>query len=145
MSKQIPNHQAAVIGTFAKNQFVKWESKLQNVVWRSGPTARYNCHGLTFAARRTCIYESEAIAQILQEDGYVEVSAESVLAGDIILYISSDNDVEHSGIVIEAPNNNLLNVPLVLSKWGAFAELIHRANNCPYTFANAKYYRVRLD
>src|SRR2546423_1157224 len=53
---------------------------------RSDPTPIYNCHGLTFASRRTGIFESVTLRQILVEDGYAEIIRDAVLAGDIIMY-----------------------------------------------------------
>lgn len=102
----------------------------------------YNCHGLTFASRRTGIFDNEVLEQILQDDGYVQLRTEQVLPGDVILYFGPENDIEHSGIVIEPPTALNLNVPLVLSKWGRLLEGVHLANRCPYNFSNTRYYRI---
>lgn len=111
--------------------------------FRTGVIPVYNCHGLTFASRRTSISESTEIKKILSDDHYEEVFPNEVQPGDIILYVSSeDGDVEHSGIVVESPDPPLF-VPKVLSKWGFGAEVIHWANNSPYDFSQAKYYRIR--
>ena len=113
-----------------------------NVHRRSNPTPHYNCHGLTFASRRTGIFENEVLQQILRDDGYLEVARDSVLPGDVILYFDEYGGCEHSGIVISRPQADNLYVPWVCSKWGKYAELLHLANDCPYSFANVKYYRV---
>lgn len=110
---------------------------------RGSPTPIYNCHGLTFASRRTGIFESETLRQILREDDYMEIPPERALEGDVILYFDDSGDFEHSGIVILRPLADNLNVPRVCSKWGKYAEVIHWGNRCPYNFANVKYYRLR--
>lgn len=80
---------------------------------------------------------------ILEDDCYREVPKENVLPGDILLYISTEySDIEHSAIVIEAPSEDTLQIPKVVSKWGKGPEVIHYANNCPYDFSVARYFRV---
>ena len=37
------------------------------------PTRKYNCHGLTFASRRTWIDETPEVKKVLLDDEYVEV------------------------------------------------------------------------
>ncbi len=118
-------------------------SKYDKVIVRSDPTPIYNCHGLTFASRRTSITESREISKIITDDCYEEIPADKVLAGDIVLYIHSiSGDIEHSGVVVKAPKDDMLSIPMVCSKWGKSAELIHPANHCPYTL-NYKFYRVK--
>ncbi len=118
----------------------EWQKK---VTIRRGPTGTFNCHGLVFASRRTFVEDSGEVQKILNEDGYQRVSPERVNEGDIIVYIQ-DGDYEHSGMVVGVgPDRyvgNLL-VPLVVSKWGNFWEVIHSANTCPYNFVDVQYYR----
>ena len=78
-----------------------------------------------------------------KEDGYEEVGKESVLPGDVILYLDTAGDIEHSGVVVDPPNASILGVPRVYSKWGKYAEIIHWGNRCPYNFSNVRYYRVK--
>ena len=96
----------------------------------------YNCHGLTFASRRTRIWNPSEVQKILTEDGYVEVPLASVLIGDVIVYRNGQSgDWEHSGVVIDdgRPKEELeLQVPWILSKWGSAHEVIHPWNDCPY-------------
>jgi hypothetical protein len=75
-----------------------------------GPCNTYNCHGLTFASRRSNLEFSE-IFQILEEDDYQHVDRKDVMPGDIVVFISTGQikgstpgDVEHSGIVVEHPD-----------------------------------------
>jgi hypothetical protein len=40
-------------------------------VWqRRGPTLDYNCHGLTFLARRAWLLDDDALSLVLADDGY---------------------------------------------------------------------------
>lgn len=102
----------------------------------------YNCHGMTFASRRTAIIDNSTIEQILNEDKYTQIPTEQVLPGDVILYVHEDGDIEHSGIVVEPPTQQNLNIPLVLSKWGRYLESVHLANRCPYDSNDIRYYRI---
>jgi cytochrome P450 len=86
-----------------------------------GPSRKYNCHGLTFASRRTWIWKPAEVAKILADDEYVRVELADVLPGDIVLYVQN-GDIEHSGIVM-----SLGPVPMILSKWGPAHEVVHRA------------------
>jgi hypothetical protein len=92
---------------------------------------QYNCHGLTFAARRTAITDGESIQAILDDDGYVSVVEDGVEAGDIVVY-SEDGDYSHSGIVTKIDPVGNAKVIWVLSKWGKAHEVIHRVHDCPY-------------
>lgn len=141
LGNPIDNGQILEISTFESNQFSRLSKWHQSGTPRSPPTPRYNCHGMTFASRRTGIFDRAAINQILDDDGYLEVSASQALPGDIIIYFAPDGDPEHSGIVVSAPTSEL-RVPQVVSKWGKYYEFVHWANNCPYSFATARYYRI---
>jgi hypothetical protein len=142
-ANNIDNERLYEISTYESNLFRKFDTDYGlGIQRRCDPTPLYNCHGLTFASRRTGIFDSNALKQILNEDGYVEIH-EDVMAGDVIIYFDTSGDFEHSGIVISPPTKDNLNVPFVCSKWGKYAELLHQANNCPYSFANVKYYRLK--
>jgi hypothetical protein len=107
---------------------------------RHRPTSssrKYNCHGLTFASRRTWIAKALEVKKILEEDEYVLVNVQDVMPGDIVVY-SQNGDAEHSGIVIASGF-----VPVILSKWGPAHEVIHKVNDCPYNSMEIKYYRVK--
>lgn len=137
----VENFQYFELSSFEMGQFSAFNKWLENTTERHPPTPRYNCHGMTFASRRTGIYEVDDIRLILEEDSYVEVDTSDILAGDVIIYFDEDGDPEHSGLVVEPPSN--FGVPRVVSKWGKFSELIHWANRCPYTFGNVRYYRMK--
>lgn len=103
-----------------------------------GPSARYNCHGLTFAARRTGISDPAQIARILRDDGYEKLSFGTAPSpGDIAIY-QEDGDIIHSGLVVELRGDT----PRVLGKWGDCHEVIHDVRDCPYGTAAVAYYRL---
>jgi hypothetical protein len=110
----------------------------QRAYFRLDVSAAYNCHGLTFASRRTCIHDPQEVRRILNDDGYEKVLDKEVTLGDVILYVSR-GDIEHSGVVIRTDNLTRW----VLSKWGVEGpEAVHLANYCPYDWDAFEYYRV---
>jgi hypothetical protein len=109
---------------------------------RGDPTPAYNCHGLTFASRRTRIWDAATLGQILVEDRYAQVSATDVLPGDAIVYFGPKNDPEHSGVVVAKPTPESFGYPLVCSKWGNFREVLHYAHVCEYSLSDIRYFRV---
>jgi hypothetical protein len=138
---RIPNYQSHEFSAFETNQFRNVEQQYPQVEFRTpAPNPIYNCHGLTFASRRTGIYDIGALQTILGEDGYTEIDRANVLPGDIILYFGDDGDIEHSGVIISEPDKQL-HVPKVFSKWGRYKEAVHWAHICPYNF-KVRYYRV---
>lgn len=141
LGNPIENRQFDTIPLFEQTNFSILEARYSNVEFRTEPSPIYNCHGFTFAAKRTGIEETQELLKILQEDNYKEIPLNQVLPGDIILYFAYDGDIEHSGIVISKPEEPF-NLPKVISKWGSFKEAIHYANMCPYNFSNAKYFRI---
>lgn len=108
---------------------------------RTKATGRYNCHGLTFGSRRTCIDEAYSISRILSDDSYKLVAINHIMPGDVVLYFDGDGTVSHSGIVVEVPDS-LPMFPRVVSKWGvAGAEYLHWVHRSPYG-TDYKFYRV---
>jgi hypothetical protein len=136
----IPNGQNHEFSHFERSQFDQIRQAFPTNIYRTPPNPIYNCHGMVFASRRTGIYDSLSLQRILDEDGYTEVERGNVLPGDIIIYFDNTNDFEHSGLVVSWDKQ--LSVPLVVSKWGKFAEVVHWGNQCPYNFANVHYYRL---
>lgn len=109
---------------------------------RSGPTGMYNCHGLTFASRRTQISKPVEVWKILREDDYAEVDRADVLPGDVVIYFRK-SDLQHSGIVVELRQVGSLPTPRIVSKWGNGQETIHSLYDCPYPEATVRYYRIK--
>jgi hypothetical protein len=94
------------------------------VTLRREATSAYNCHGLSFANRRTRIPDAEALTVIFQDE-YMRIERERVLPGDIAVY-RDGTDISHTGVVIEAPSQNALRVAKIVSKWGHGPEYIHQ-------------------
>lgn len=133
----IPNQQNMNLAGNELALLQHWKAKY-SVQLRTQPTGLFNCHGLSFASRRTCISDKSAISQIIKDDGYQQVAPHDVLPGDVILYFV-DGGAEHSGIVVQggmAPG-----MMLVLSKWGTNGEFIHGAYNSPYG-TDVRFFRV---
>lgn len=105
---------------------------------------RYNCHGLTFASRRTAIHEDDDIHSILYEDGYKEVDITEVSPGDVAIYYTNEGTIDHSALVVSKPLPPL-NMPVVCSKWGVIGpEVVHMLTNCPdYAVSNIHYFRIK--
>lgn len=125
----IPNHQDTEISTFHLNWAKQIGDKHRSAKQRTKPSAVYNCHGLTFACRRTRIERSAAIQTILNDDAYEEVKLTDVLPGDIVIYYSDAGDPNHSGMVVEVGGQLIL--PIICSKWGNAGEFIHSLRDCP--------------
>lgn len=98
---------------------------------RRAPTGRYNCHGLTFASRRTRVDNSDLpvdIGSLLLKDRYRQTPDPA--PGDVVVYRSptDDGSIEHSGVVLRIE----LGAVFVLSKWGDLEEYEHLVTACPY-------------
>jgi hypothetical protein len=102
----------------------------------------YNCHGLTFAGRRTQITSSVEVRKILDDDDYQIIQQNAVLPGDIVIYISQESEIEHSGIVVFFDQQLIGGAIRVLSKWGGAHEVIHSLMECPYNDMRVEFYRV---
>lgn len=144
--KDIENYQVFEMSNFEVNQHKDYEKpKYTSVVFRGNPSPIYDCHGLTFASRRSCIDQKNEIEKILKDDGYELVTIYSVLPGDIILYINNDDkDICHSGIVLHARFDTGLPDIKVLSKWGKYKEAIHSYITPAYPNTTTFFYRVML-
>ena len=99
----------------------------------------YNCHGLTFAGRRTRVAPGSEVRKILIEDGYQKIEYAELSSGDVVIYVSKETgDIEHSGFVIKKDAFG----PWVLSKWGSAHEVVHRLGDSEYDPDNAEFYRI---
>lgn len=142
---KIDNYQIFELSAFEKNQFTHYsKEKYPFVIFRNSPSPIYNCHGMSFASRRTNIDKSTDLKKILEDDGYIEIEKQKVLAGDIVLYITpEDGDISHSGIVVKIDVEHTDNyIIFVVSKWGKYKEVIHTLYDCPYTNCLIKFYRI---
>jgi hypothetical protein len=140
----IDNEQVHTLGAFETNQMQDYERKYGGRCRpRGNPTGLYNCHGMVFASRRTGITDPNEIKKIIREDGYKEIAVANVLPGDIVLYFDPEKgEYTHSAVVLEEPLKSELNIPLVVSKWGKYREVVHMANVGPYPFEHVQYFRI---
>jgi len=100
----------------------------------------YNCHGLTFASRRTAVgFKDQHLLTTLKDDGYTEVAEGKAQCGDVIFYLDGDGNIEHSGIVVQVLDFGDYRV---WSKWGYGPEMDHRLAACPYEAQYRKFYRL---
>ena len=109
---------------------------------RRPASGQYNCHGLTFANRRTGIHHPEDVAKILEDDGLRGVRLSEVEPGDVVIYLDG-SEVSHSGIVLQVvpgvPEGSMLRGLRILSKWGTAGEYIHMATEGPYATHTVTY------
>ena len=90
----------------------------------------YNCMGMVFASRRTCI-DPQQLHMILVDDEYEPVPDQKDLQrGDIVVYRGPKGTVCHVGIVVEVkPDLRKGSWEVtVLSQWGADGEYFHLIN-----------------
>ncbi|MDQ2731295.1 MAG: hypothetical protein M3Y56_06525 [Armatimonadota bacterium] len=100
---------------------------------------------MTFACRRTCIYEQVDIERVIVDDGYRKLAEDEAMPGDVVLYfepsgvdsigIQRATCLAHSGIVCEVDEIGRKKVIKVLSKWGDAGEYVHTLHICPYPAA----------
>lgn len=136
----IENEQDAGFEWFHLNWARRIVDRYPHACSRTGPSTAYNCHGMSFASRRTSVTKSNAVQMILEDDDYREVNLEDVLPGDFVLYYSEAGEPNHSGVVVEVGGNIL--VPIVCSKWGKAGEFIHGLRDCPPLYGpEYRFYR----
>lgn len=142
-AKGIRNQQDHDISGYDLNRSKQLEREYPRAKRRSKPSALFNCHGLTFACRRTKITEREVLDQILTEDHWTEIKEEEALPADIVIYYDDSGDPSHSGVVTSV--DELVKVPNIVSKWGSGPEFIHSAPYVPPIYGiTRKYYRCNL-
>ena len=94
-------------------------------------TAIYNCVGMVFATRRTWV-EPNLVPTLLSDDGYRPLNRlEDGQVGDVAIYRTADNDIEHIGLIAERRED--LEAATVshriMSKWGPWAEFLHEPDH----------------
>jgi hypothetical protein len=102
-------------------------------------TSIYNCMGMVFASRRTCVGIDDlepVLRLILREDGYREVTNPADLKeGDVVVYKDNNSgETTHVGIVSRI-TPDLLNASYLIevtSQWGAHGEYVHKADEVPH-------------
>ncbi|MBD1856454.1 MULTISPECIES: hypothetical protein [Leptolyngbya] len=102
-------------------------------------SSTYNCMGMVFASRRTCI-DIEELEFILKEDKYRRLSGlNEVEVGDVVVYYENETPT-HVGLIIglEFDIANASREVKVLSKWGHHGEYIHLIQDVPYQYGIPK-------
>lgn len=96
----------------------------------------YNCVGLVFGSRRTCI-EPDQVPMILADDGYERLREDELAIGDIVIY-KADADIAHVGVVVwvPPPTDTIKGAIRVVSKWGEFGEYLHDLRQVPSAFGD---------
>ena len=108
-------------------------------------TSRYNCIGMAFANRRTCIEPTE-VPLILKDDEYVEVRrVADVMPGDLVVYEDVDG-ISHVAVVVS--NVSRLqdgdSTIQVVSQWGSDGEYLHEYRDIPPLLGKpARFYSER--
>src|SRR6266446_4082298 len=75
MGLHIDNLQSDEITRLEMAEYANLERRFGDMVRpRTEPCPRYNCHGMTFAGRRTGISSPLTVRQMLHEDRYIEVA-----------------------------------------------------------------------
>jgi hypothetical protein len=140
--KHIPNAQYRNVTKIAVAMEIKQEKEF-NAKYHGEASGVYNCHGLTFANRRTGIYEDSALNLILTEE-YQEIrNRKDVAVGDVAVYYENEG-IMHSAVVIQVDRGLELNSIFVLSKSRSFKEIIHAVDNAPAEYGRIKrFYRMK--
>jgi len=124
-------------------QMAKLSQQYLGIILRPNTiTGMYNCHGMTFASRRTGI--NTISMQLITEDDFIQIADNEVLPGDVVLYINDLGEIEHTGFItsVDLPNRSKFTT-MVLSKWGDGSEVIHAIFNCPYAKDNIQFVRCK--
>jgi len=145
--REIPNAQDQDLPRLARQRVVDgYRKKYPLVRLRRPPCGQYNCHGLTFANRRTGIHDPDAVSTILADDGFREIRLSDVQCGDLVVYLDG-GEISHTGVVLEVkegvPADSMLRAVKIISKWGNAAEYVHMATDGPYSGHVVTYWTDR--
>lgn len=143
--RRIPNVQGNLLTVYDREA---WEWLRRDygtrITVRTPLTPTYNCHGLTFASRRTRVLDGDTVEKILRDDGYQPIAHSDVLAGDVAIYFNPDTGlIDHSGVVVH-PVPSPPYIPVLVSKWGSGPEVVHPANVGPFDPGAIRYFRAYL-
>lgn len=100
----------------------------------------YNCFGLVFAARRTCITDGNVVEKVIfRDDGYRLVPEADVMVGDVVAYRKvKGSPIEHVAVVIGV---DLMKAQIrALSQWGEDGEYIHLVKDVPDAYGSVIEY-----
>ncbi len=124
-----------------------WRMQILSATRLGIPTGRYNCHGLTFASRRTCLGKEgdpKAVDNLLQRDLYKLVYQPQI--GDIVVYRDKQSkEIEHTGFVVTIEKIDFAaekEIIRVWSMWGSIGEFLHKLQNTPYDDCIIEFWRL---
>jgi hypothetical protein len=107
-------------------------------------TSVYNCMGMVFGARRTCI-DTDELPMILKDDEYRHLgSVNDVTNGDVVVYRDAGHRVTHVGLVSDVRLDIERGTPhiTVLSQWGRDGEYFHRVDDVHQLLGTPSEYRT---
>jgi hypothetical protein len=143
--REIDNLQPWQYSSFEWKQLDEYPNKYEalGAVRLNEPCPVYNCHGLTFASRRTQVEGSAAtLTAILDDDGYERIPEGRTTTGDIVIYYIGGLP-EHSGIVMgRVTGRSGTDEIKIWSKWGKGNEWVHPVNICPWADSQRYFYRM---
>jgi hypothetical protein len=104
---------------------------------RKGAVGVYNCAGMVWASRRTCLTEPNEWQTILNEDGYRRLNSHTDAAlGDVVVYRDRSGEILHVAKVCNIERMDARGEPFgnpivkALSKWDQrFGEDIHHLDD----------------
>lgn len=145
IGREIPNEQIPEMAPVVVARLQKiFRSRYPALRERRPPSGLYNCHGLTFANRRTGIYDPQLIELLLQDDGFRKIGLRQVEPVDLVVYYD-EGEVSHTGIVLEVIEGEppSLRVARLVSKWGQAGEFIHTVTEGEYREHAVTYWTDR--
>ena len=118
---------------------------------RRNPTGIYNCAGMVWASRRTCIFDDEGndvYDSIIKDDGLGKIEISQVVPGDIVVYRETETEsIVHVARVCGCSGVENLRTIQVISKWDhTSGEYIHEHKNIFYRpYLSNGMYNVRIE
>lgn len=144
--KDIPNERRLERAPAQRQAAVEIMTKAHpNAKFRS-ISATYNCVGMVFACRRTCV-DPAFVLRILYEDGYRKLKQMNELqVGDVVVYKDGNGEPQHVGTVlrVEPSVADASWRVEVVSKWGADAEYLHEVSDVPVIYGIPEYWTERV-
>lgn len=128
---QIPNDRAPERHPDSLRAAKEMHENSHSTVHARSLTGVYNCMGMVFAARRTCI-DTDELPMIFNDDEYKRLdSLNDVMKGDVVVYRDDTKHVSHVGLVFDVRPDIKEGTPdiTVLSQWGRNGEYFHRVDD----------------
>lgn len=146
LGREIPNAQDQDPAPHVAARLAEVHRKASPMATMRRPaTGQYNCHGMTFANRRTGIYNPKDVEAILQDDGYRRIKAAEAQPGDLVL-CHDGKEVSHTAVITRIERSDDLvggQAVWVLSKWGQAGEYLHTLTDGPYKEQSTAFWTER--